>query len=251
MVSLYDETRIFDAECFRAVLDALIERFPPQYFPHLFEPGVGNGRIAMPLAESGYRVTGADISAAMLHDGARRAPRLPVAWHRADAARLPYADTAFDLAVATHLFYFIRDWQQTADEVLRVVRPGGAVILMHTGTGAEIPVFNARYKALCAEMGHPIPTIGVESTREVVDYYASRGCEIEWWRDRWTWTVHIRLDVALRYIEKRAYSFTTFAPEAVHKAVVDRLRLELREEYGSRKEQMDVPNQIYMVIVSR
>ena len=251
LVAHYDETRTFDATCFRAALVALVERFPPQNFPDLFEPGIGNGRIAVPLATVGYCVTGVDIAIAMLRDGKARAQHLPIAWHQADVMRMPYADASFDLAMAIHLFYFIRDWRQAADELLRVVRPDGPIVLMHTGTGAEIPSLNARYKALCAEMGCVIPTIGVRSTREVVAHYAGCGCEIVWWRDRWMWTANIRLDTALRHIAARAYSFTTFAPDAIHRTVVEQMRSELPEEFGTLEAPIDVPNQIYIVIVTR
>lgn len=251
LITLYDETRTVDARCFCTALDALVERFPPQQFPRLFEPGIGNGRIAIPLAERGYAVTGADISPTMLRVGKGRAMTLPIVWHQADVMRLPYADATFDMAVATHLFYFIRDWQQTAAALLRVVRPGGPIILMHTGSGAEIPALNARYKALCAESACPIPDVGVKSTREVVDYYETLGCQAVWWRARWTWTTRIRLDQALEYIRARAYSFTTFASDAVHNEVVKRLIAESEQQYGSLYMEIDVPNQVYMVIVSR
>jgi ubiquinone/menaquinone biosynthesis C-methylase UbiE len=251
LISLYDETRTVDAHCFRAALDALVAHFPPQRFPRLFEPGIGNGRIAIPLAELGYAVTGADIASTMLRAGKKRATILPIDWHQADVTRLPYADAAFDMAVATHLFYFIRDWRQAAAELLRVTRSGGPVILMHTGSGAEIPALNARYKALCVELAWPIPVIGVESTRHVVRYYETLGCRAEWLRDRWIWTSHIRLDQALGYIQARAYSFTAFVPDVIHDEVMRRLTLELEQQYGTLHTEIDVPNQVYMVIISR
>jgi len=233
LIALYDETRTVDAHCFRAALDALVERFPPSQYPRLFEPGIGNGRIAIPLAELGYTVTGADISPVMLRAGKDRASTLPIVWHQANVTRLPYTDATFDMAVATHLFYFIRDWQQAAAELLRVVRSDGPIVLMHTGNGTEIPALNARYKALCSDLAHPIPAIGVESTRDVVGYYEALGCRAEWLRDRWTWTAHTRLAQALGYIQARAYSFTTFAPDAIHSEVTRRLKLELEQQYGT------------------
>ncbi len=66
IASVYDTTRVFDQKCFDSALDYLTERFPPSKFPRLFEPGVGTGRIAIPFAQRGYRVTGVDISGEML-----------------------------------------------------------------------------------------------------------------------------------------------------------------------------------------
>jgi ubiquinone/menaquinone biosynthesis C-methylase UbiE len=118
LVKLYDETRTFDARCFEAALDFLAERFPVGSHPAVFEPGIGTGRIAFPLAARGYSVTGADISREMLEalrGRLRRTPAVPpVACLLADAARLPFPDNRFDLALAVHLFYFLREWRKAA-----------------------------------------------------------------------------------------------------------------------------------------
>jgi methylase of polypeptide subunit release factors len=62
MADLYDETRAFDEGCLQSALDFLVERFPPQMFNNVLEPGIGTGRIAIPLAERGYSIIGVDVS---------------------------------------------------------------------------------------------------------------------------------------------------------------------------------------------
>lgn len=255
MFELYDQTRVFDRDCFDAALDLLVKRFPPQVFNQVLEPGVGTGRIAVPLVERGYRITGVDISEEMLAllkktlTGPRRS--WPIFFQRADATRLPFPDAAFDMAIVVHLFYFIREWKNASDEILRVVKDEGPVILMHTGTGAEIPFLNERYKELCAEQGCPIKEIGVKSTREVVNYFEDLGCHTEWIRDRWQWTWHIRLNTALDYVKSRAYSFTTVVPDDVHSVVIGRLKSELQRRFGDLSTEVEIPNQVYLVVVSR
>ena len=187
LAASYDETRTFHRPSFDAAVDHLLARFPTEGFPRLVEPGIGTGRIAIPLAQRGYEVTGIDLSQPMLARLAERARsmgqarRIPASV--ADAAHLPFPDGSFDLGLAVHLFYFVSAWRQAAGELLRVVRPGGAVILMHTGTGAEIPELNERYKAACAQLGFRHRPIGVTSTRQVVDHYAAQGCRVTWIRD--------------------------------------------------------------------
>ena len=66
LTAYYDRTRTFDAVCFGQAMNWLAERFPPLQFPAILEPGVGTGRIALPLVEHGYQVTGLDISEEML-----------------------------------------------------------------------------------------------------------------------------------------------------------------------------------------
>lgn len=122
MVRYYDETRVFNEKCFWKAIRYLTKRFPPNGFPKLFEPGIG-GRIAIPLAKQGYQVTGIDISKDMLSLLKLRLTHsdqdLPISFHRADVCDLPFSNAKFDIAVAVHLFYFIREWTKAADEILR------------------------------------------------------------------------------------------------------------------------------------
>ena len=255
MVAFYDETRVFDKGCFDSALDFLVERFPPQMFSNVFESGIGTGRIAIPLAERGYRIMGVDLSEEMLALLRTRLTQsrrpLEISFQEADATKLPFPDAAFDMAIAVHLFYFIREWKKAADEILRVVRGEGPVVLMHTGTGTEIPFLNERYKALCAEQGCSIKQIGVRSTGEVVDYFTDLGCHAEWNRDRWPWTSRMRLDKALSYMKSRAYSFTTVAPDDVHLMAIERLESELQYRFGSLTAEVEISNQIYLVVILR
>jgi len=176
---------------------------------------------------------------------------LSISYQKADVTKLPFADAAFDIAIAVHLFYFIQEWREAADELLRVVRRSGPVVLMHTGTGAEIPFLNERYKELSAEEGFPIKEIGVKSTTEVVNYFRSLGCHTEAVRDRWQWTSRIRLDKAIRYMKSRAYSFTTSVPDDLHSTIIRRLESEMRHRFGSLTMAVEVPNQIYLVLILR
>jgi len=217
MVELYDETRVFNKNCFNAALDFLIEKFPPQIFSKVFEPGIGTGRIAIPLADRGYQITGVDISEEMLTllkiRLAQAKEPLRISYQKADVTKLPFPDAAFDMAIAVHLFYFIQEWRKAADELLRVVRRGGPVVLMHTGTGAEIPFLNERYKELSAEEGFSIKEIG--------------------------------------YMKSRAYSFTTTAPDDTHLMIMGRLESEMHHRFDSLTTAVEVPNQIYLVLILR
>jgi uncharacterized protein (DUF433 family) len=134
---------------------------------------------------------------------------------------------------------------------VRVIGAGGPLVLMHTGMGAEVPFLNHRYKTLCREQGTPIESRGVESTQEVVDYLTGMGYHMEVIRDRWRWVTRMQLGTALEYLKSRAYSFTTVASDNVHLLAVERLVGELRQEFGGLTVEVEVPNQIYLVLVSR
>ena len=61
----------------------------------------------------------------------------------------------------------------------------------------------------------------------------------------------MRLDVALGHLQARAYSFTTGAPDDVHTAAIERLEAELRDQFGSLDAEVEIPNQVYLVILQR
>jgi ubiquinone/menaquinone biosynthesis C-methylase UbiE len=253
MAELYDETRIIDPDCFQFALDYLAERFPPQIFREVIEPGIGTGKIAIPFARRGYAVTGADISREMLKilQAKLRESSLPIVFQEGDAAQLPFADAMFDMGLAVHLFYFIQNWKKAFDELLRVVKAEGPIILMHTGYGKEIPLLNERYRSLCAESGILCDSLGVKSTKAVTDYAMALGRKVEFVQDRWQWTAHTRLDDALSYLRNRAYSYSAPVPDEVHAEVMEKLNLEMQDKFGGLSQVIDVPTQIYLVIITR
>jgi len=177
--------------------------------------------------------------------------RVSVVVQNADVTRLPFATGQFDLGVAVHLFYFIKEWRRAARELLRVVRRTGKIVLMHTGMGAEVPELNEAYRRLCAMHGCPIEDVGVSSTGEVADFYKDLGCRVEWIKDRWQWTARINLDRALGYMSSRAYAFTTRVSASQHRAIMAQLEQEARRRFGKGDCELDVPNQVYLVVIHR
>lgn len=255
MAQHYDETRVVDAASLAAALEYLVERFPPGEFQRVLEPGVGTGRIAIPLARLGYQVEGVDISdrmLAILRSRLKQAePPLRVSFRRADVLHLPFPSNHFDMVIVVHLFYFTQQWQKAADELWRVLREDGPMILMHTGMGKEIPFLNERYKVYCRKHGFPIETLGVSTTQEVADYFAQLGCSVESVRDRWQWTSRVRLDEAISYVDSRAYSFTTMVPHTSHSEAVRAVESEARKRFGGLTTEVAVHNQVYFVIARR
>ncbi len=253
MVELYEATRVCDPACFNAALDEIAARFPPASFPNLFEPGIGTGRIAVPLAQRGYAVTGIDIAQDMLCVLARRVQEtlLPITWQVADATHVPYAGGAFDLSLACHLFYFIPDWPRVVDEMFRVTRDGGAVILVQTGHGREVPFLTGRYCTLRAKSGGPGAHRGAASTRDVVAYAESTGCKVEWITGRWPWTMRQTVAEALSYYERRAYSYSSTLSAEAHGQIMCQLAADAIAEYGSLEAEVQVPDEIYLVILRR
>ena len=171
---------------------------------------------------------------------------------RADAVCLPLRSMSFDLCVAVHLFYFISDWRRAVREMLRVLKPAGTLILLHTGFGAEVPYLNERYRELASGQGYIFPAYGVRSTSEVVEYAVSLGCTAEHVdRPKWEWMAKIKVQEAMEHLQSRAYSFTKDVPGAVHEAVMDGLQQENLREASASVRETEVPNRISIVLIQQ
>ena len=253
MASIYDSTRVFDEASFNAALDYIAGRFPPQQYPRLFEPGIGTGRIAIPFAQRGYQVTGADVSTEMLKKLAEKLksqkPPLPVTFIQQDITKLPFQDASFDLAIAVHVFHLIKEWEKALGEVFRILKRGNPLILMYTGGGKEVPWVQDKYRELCAGCGHPATHIGA-SRQNLQPYLKNKGYRVEVIENRWQWTRKSRVDEAFEGIRNRNYGMTRLVPEHVHLDVMKKLESETLRQYGTLDREVEVPHRITLIIVT-
>lgn len=96
--------------------------------------GVGTG-LELGLMPADVRVTGIDISAAMLRIARERVARKALRHVKSlmvmDAGALEFADGQFDAALAPYVMSVVPNPARVLDEVWRVVRPGGQMIVMN------------------------------------------------------------------------------------------------------------------------
>jgi phosphatidylethanolamine/phosphatidyl-N-methylethanolamine N-methyltransferase len=105
----------------------------------ILEVGVGTG-LSLSDYGKGTRIVGVDISEPMLEKARKRvqAQRLTnvEALEVMDAENLAVPDASFDVVVAQYVVTAIPNPEKALDEFVRVVRPGGEIILT-TRIGAE------------------------------------------------------------------------------------------------------------------
>ncbi len=90
----------------------------------LVDLGCGAGLLA-PHVPAGYEHHGIDLNAAALQQAAARG----VVTHRADVTAVPLADGFADVVVAGELLEHVPDVEGVVSEAVRLLRPGGTVVL--------------------------------------------------------------------------------------------------------------------------
>jgi arsenite methyltransferase len=116
--------------------DAVLRALAPRLGEAVADIGCGPGLLALEIAEavgSQGRVLGVDASTAMVAIANRRcAPAGNVTVEVADAVRLPGGDGMFDALVCTQVLEYVPDVPAALQEFLRLLRPGGRLLLMDT-----------------------------------------------------------------------------------------------------------------------
>lgn len=120
----------------------IIEKARP-FSGNILEAGTGKGHFSLVLARAGFDFTSFDISAEE-----QRYAWLNLAYHEleshvrfdvADAERLPYKDSSFDVIFSVNLIHHLPSVRNFCSELGRVLSPSGKMILSD---------FNARGFAL-------------------------------------------------------------------------------------------------------
>jgi phosphatidylethanolamine/phosphatidyl-N-methylethanolamine N-methyltransferase len=105
----------------------------------VLEVGVGTG-ISLPDYSSGCRLVGVDISEPMLRKAKARVTELGLTQVDGlavmDAEKLAFPDESFDAVVAQYVITTVPHPEETLDELARVLKAGGEIILVNY-LGAE------------------------------------------------------------------------------------------------------------------
>jgi SAM-dependent methyltransferase len=95
----------------------------------VLDVATGSGNTAISAARRYCDVTGVDYVPELIEQAKERAgaERLEIAFEVGDAENLPYPDASFDVVLSTVGVMFASDQEKTAEELLRVCKPGGKI----------------------------------------------------------------------------------------------------------------------------
>jgi demethylmenaquinone methyltransferase/2-methoxy-6-polyprenyl-1,4-benzoquinol methylase len=110
----------------------------------------GTGTSAEPIADRGASVVPCDFSFGMLTVGKRRRPPLPFV--AGDALRLPFGDSTFDAVTISFGLRNLHDTSAGLEEMLRVTRPGGRLLICEFSQPTVLPLRTIYSKYLMRAM---------------------------------------------------------------------------------------------------
>lgn len=113
------------------LLDPLVAELVPtvDVAATALDVGCGTGDLTRLLADRGYQATGVDLEPAMLRIARERSAGQPVAYREAGLADLDPADGRYDLVLCLNVLDWIEDLTSAFDQLRRLVRPGGELLL--------------------------------------------------------------------------------------------------------------------------
>jgi ubiquinone/menaquinone biosynthesis C-methylase UbiE len=111
----------------------LVEAAGVQRGQRVLDVAAGAGNAAIPAALAGAVVVASDLTPELLETGRRHAADrgTELEWRVADAESLPFADGEFDIVLSCVGVMFAPHHQQSADELVRVCRPGGTIAVLN------------------------------------------------------------------------------------------------------------------------
>jgi len=137
--------------------------------------GSGTGRFSVLLAEwFGVTVTGLEPASGMREIAAADGRHSKASYVGGRAEQLPFKASSFDVALFSNVYHHISDRTSCAEELCRVLRPGGCVLIRGAFAGrlGEITLFDyfPEAKLVCEQF----PTLS-----ETVESFVSLGFEFE------------------------------------------------------------------------
>lgn len=203
---IYDKTRGPPRQVMKQLIKTLTKEL--RGYKTILDAGVGTGRFAKPLQDSGFEVFGMDIARKMMNRAVGKGVDNLI---RADACFLPFRNKSFDAAVCIHLLHLISEWKTALRQICKVTQG----IMVSTSYMRENPIREA-YNSLLKSYGYESRRLGKGEWELKHLVKPSKSVFVASYDNS--------TDERLAYLNQRVYSSQWEIPEDVNKKVVDELK---------------------------
>lgn len=156
---------------------ATVKAIAPAAGEHVLDVACGTGTSTAAIAKRGARVVGIDFSEGMIAEAKRRHPALEFV--AGDAQALPFGDEEFDAVTVSFGLRNVADPHAALDEMYRVLKPGGRVVITEFST-PPVAIVRATYSGYLRRV---LPVIA-KRTSSNPEAYAYLGESIQAWPDQ-------------------------------------------------------------------
>ncbi len=156
---------------------AVVEAVDPRPGEVILDLAAGTGTSSEPFERAGASVVPCDFSLGMLRVGRRR--RADLAFVAGDGLRLPFADASFDAVTISFGLRNVHSPDAALDEMLRVTRPGGRLVVCEFSHPTSAPLRTAYVEYLMRAL--PAVATKVSSSPDAYVYLAE---SIRAWPDQ-------------------------------------------------------------------
>lgn len=121
-------------------LDYAVSLIAPTPTDHVLEVAAGTCACGRAIAPHAQSVTCLDMTPAMLtvgRDAAEKSQLTNLHFVLGDAAELPFLNASFDIILSRLAFHHFPDWEHPFAEMVRVLKPGGRLVLIDMEAAEE------------------------------------------------------------------------------------------------------------------
>ncbi|MFF3879002.1 class I SAM-dependent methyltransferase [Streptomyces sp. NPDC001978] len=124
----------------RAAWAARLRTWLPEHASDVLDLGCGTGSLSLLAAECGHRVTGVDLSPAMVERARAKLAGRDAAFLVGDAAAPPVGEERYDVVLVRHVLWTLPDPARVLRHWWGLLRPGGRLVLVEGVWGTVSPV---------------------------------------------------------------------------------------------------------------